>query len=203
MGMDFAGSSERSKLWSFCGSTVWNSGTAYESVLSNFGSSWLSRANFVERLPTEPELKNIAHSAKRVLVLWNDPSQESGDIILSGLTPLIRNKDHAVILHGISDGRFGTMPDYHGDGARMLALGDVWSWRMDLPRIVDFITRNKLQLLSPQRAFKSNIETDIHLFTELENSLGPLFSLSAGWHWFTLNENTMPIFVPRQRNAST
>jgi len=200
-GMNCATSSSRSRLWSFCKSILWNRGPEYQKLVTCLGSLWLSRANFIAGLPTNSELAEIVSTAKRILVFWNDPSPEAGDIVLGGVMPLIQNKDHAVIIHGISDGRFGTTPSYEGDAAGMMILGDIgdiWSRRIDLPRIIDFIVRNNLQLLSPERAFKNKIDTQRQLVGELQNSIGPLFSTSAGWHWFTLNGHAMPMFFPQQ-----
>jgi FkbM family methyltransferase len=197
-GLKCAADRNTDRLWSFCKSTLWNSGPVYEKLVKNLGLDWLGMANFLTRLPINSELEAIVSTAKRVLVFWNDPSRECGDIIFGTLLPLIRDRQHAVIIHGISDGRFGTAPGYDGDGASMLALGDMWSSRTDLPRIVDFTVRNKLQLLSPERAFKSEIKMPRNLVKELEDLIGPLFATSAGWHWLTLNGHTAPIFFPKQ-----
>ena len=194
LGQSYATNSNTSRLWSFCESTLWKSGPVYDRVVDSFGSSWLDRAECFTRLPVNSELNEILDSAKRVLVFWNETGIESATIILGSVMPLIRNKAHVVILHGISDGRFGTMPTYEGDGANMLALGDAWSWRPDLPRILDFTTRNKLELLSPERALKKKIAARLDLLNELERLLGTLFSTSAGWHWFTLNQHEAPAF---------
>jgi FkbM family methyltransferase len=197
-GMNCSADSRKNRFWSFCESTLWNNGPIYEKLLENLGPDWLRKANLVTRLPTQFELEEIVKPAKRVLVFWNDPSREAGDIILSRLMPLIHCKHHAVIVHGISDGRFGTVPGYDGECANMLVLGDLWSARTDLPRIVDFVTRNNAALLSAERAFRKQIDTQGELARELGSLLGPFFSTSAGWHWFTLNGHAAPIFFPQR-----
>lgn len=184
-----------SSFISFCRSAQGDSEAVCGKIWDNWGVEFFNKSRIIVGLPEKHELEQALDGSQRVLVFWNEPSEKAGDIILGQLLPLIRGKEHTIIVHGVSDGRFSTAPSYEERPA-MLALGEVWSERKDLPRIVDFCIRNKIPILSPQRAFHNELESQVALIKEIKESLGSLFSTIAGWHWFTLNGHSLPILFP-------
>lgn len=187
-GMEHSGNSSSCKIWSYCKSDA----EVWENVDNE-------RLKVFKHFPGKEDLARILKEHDRVLVFWADDTVIAGDLILSTILPMLAGREHAVILHAVSDGRFKTIPEYSMNSTDMYVSGNLWSSRNDLPRIVDFIDRNRLQLLSPERAFKRIIESDIQLSTKLKNTLGHLYSISAGWHWFTLNGHATPIMFPYEK----
>ena len=149
------------------------------------------------QLPATADLPQILGDASRILVFSNDPSPEGIRLLLGGLLPALRDREHLVILHGISDGSLSTSPDYT-ERPDVFALQDTWSARKDLPQLLDFIERNQLDLFSASRAYQTAFGLDTTARDRLQTAFGGIFPFQAHWRWFSFNgrHNGRYLFPP-------
>ncbi|MBX3736344.1 MAG: FkbM family methyltransferase [Candidatus Didemnitutus sp.] len=148
-------------------------------------------------LPTEAELRCLLDPPVRVLVLWeNVQLPRLVECVLGCLLPLLEQREHVVVLNSISDGRYTSAIPYDENGRGMLALGNAWSWRTDLPALIDFLERNRLTHFSSDHAIRLVFESDPDLERHAVAVLGPRHSHQAHWGWFSLNEHKGPYFYP-------
>ena len=138
------------------------------------------------RPPTNAELLQAPGTSRRILVFSNDPQSEATQQLLGCVLPAICTREHLVMLHNISDGRFSTAPDY-GERPGIFALQDTWSERPDLPQLLDFIERNQLDFFSAGQAYNLDLGANNDLRRRLRDVLGHDFSFQPHWRWFSFN----------------
>ena len=136
--------------------------------------------------PSPEELRAPLRSARRVLVFSNDPSPEATQLLLCVALPELRVREHLVVVHGISDGHVSVPPTY-AERPGVFALHNTWSSRADLPPLLDFITRNQLDLFSAGRAYRVAFAADEVARTRVRCALGATFPFDAHWAWFSCN----------------
>jgi len=164
-------------FWSFCESDALKN-TNVERLLKK----WYPTVNIIFDYPTTSLIDEIISRAKRILIFWDDTSEDAGNIILGQIMPLMKDKENIVITRNVWDGRDKTLPE-----SSVSVVGTIWSSRKDLIKILDFINRNNLRFYSPERDFKRIVESDSKVEAQLKSHLGSLYIPSAGWHWFTSN----------------
>ena len=138
----------------------------------------------------------------RVLVFWDAHGFDVAECVLGAVLPEIAAKPHLILVHDMSDSRYGNPNMEYGEngiwkgtdftGPR-LKLGFIDSAVEQAIAIFDFSTRNNLPLHSADH--------DLHCLkpeqiVELQGLLGELFSLSAHWCYFDLSEGRMPLTFP-------
>ena len=147
-------------------------------------------------------------SAHRILVFWDAHGFDVAECILGRVLPEIAARRHLVIMHDMSDLRYGYPGNLeygeHGiwkrtgfDGPR-LKLGFLDSAVEQAISIVDFATRNKLPLHTADHELHTAFASDPGRLAELQQLLGEMHSLSGHWLYFSLNEapgaHTFPRF---------
>jgi FkbM family methyltransferase len=177
------------EFWSFCKSNYFRN-TKIESVIEKIYPA----INILFDYPAKSLINEIINRGNRILIFWDDTSEEVGNIILGQIMPLMRDKIHVVITRDLWDGRYKTLPE-----SSVSAVGTIWSSRNDLLKILDYTTRNNLRLYSPERAFKRIVESDSKLEAQLKSDLGSLYMPSAGWHWFTTNGSPVATIMSTTR----
>jgi organic radical activating enzyme len=148
-------------------------------------------------------------SAEKILVFLDDHSFEIAGFVLGKLMPLIAEREHAVLVHDISDARYY--------GPQHLGYGENGLWRTGVQAgesliidnvassveltisLLDFASRNGITLLSGDHSFQSFFNDSPEKSEEMRALLGPeFFSAQAHWRWFSLNETvlekTFPVF---------
>jgi hypothetical protein len=165
-------------------------------------------ATWFEPLTTEKadiltfDFARVLAGANRVLIFWDAHGFEVAECVLGGILPLIATRPHVVIMHDMSDARYAGSDDYQGmglwnglsAGKRRMRLGNIDSAVAQAIAILDFTTRNKLTLDSADHSYHSELTND--QCAEMERLLGEMFSLSAHWFWFSLNERSGPYTFP-------
>jgi len=155
--------------------------------------------------------------AKRVLVFWDAHGFEVAECVLGRLVPLIADRPHAILMHDLSDARYkeGAKEGADEYGPHGLWKGNNWSGpRLRLGHIdsaveqaiavVDFTSRNRLQLMSADHSYHSELKPDPKRMIEMQESLGDLFQLQGHWFYFSLNEHDGPYTFPKlQGTVST
>ncbi len=153
--------------------------------------------------------------ARRVLVLWDAHGFDIADKVLSGIMPILAERDHLVLMHDITDSRYcGFERSYKG--------GSIWRATYDLDEnretrhitigwvntivdqaipTMDFLRRNDAELHS----------ADLQINTALEHGDPTVAALVENgtvarrnhWAFFSLNEAPGPYHFPTpSRRAS-
>ena len=151
--------------------------------------------------------------AKRVLVLWDAHGFEIADFVLGGLLPFLANREHMILVHDISDLRYtGKTLEYQGTelwkGMKWQKYTKKYESRLYLGwidtiveqafAIVDFLTRNKGELLSADDSFHREIGQDQQKADEMRRVVpADLWSTEAHWAYFSLNYLSGPYTFPK------
>lgn len=153
----------------------------------------------------EFDYEKALSGAKRVVLFWDAHGFEIAECVLGAILPILADKQHVVIMHDLSDSRYGSdeLFDY---GEHGLWKGNNWSGpRLKLGFIdsaveqsiaaLDFTTRNHLTLDSADHSFRTELTPQQQ--SEMKDLLGELFDLQGHWFYFSLNERRGPYRFPR------
>lgn len=129
--------------------------------------------------------------AKRVMVFWDAHGFEIASWVLGALLPALEGRSHVILMHDMQDARYsataypaaGIWRGGNSRGTQFYVDGILSSVEQAIT-VVDFANRNRIEVASPEAELRSRFEGAPEE-KEMSNLLGPLFSLSAGWHWFT------------------
>ncbi len=156
------------------------------------------------------DFERVIGDAKRVLVLWDAHGTEVADCILSRLMPHLADREHFVVMHDISDGRYcGNTLSYKG---KPFWRGQEAGWSAETARLkmgwidtvveqtipaLDFLTRNELELGSADHFVKTEISRNAGLLKSLrEHYPEGFFDDINHWAFFTLNDAPGPYNFP-------
>jgi hypothetical protein len=148
--------------------------------------------------------KDLA-GAERIVVFWDAHGFDIAECVLGSILPAIADKEHLVIMHDLSDSRYGSDEQFKY-GEHGLWKGNNWSGpRLKLGIIdsaveqsiaaLDFTTRNHLRLDSADHSFRTELTPQQQ--AEMRSTLGELFDLQGHWFYFSLNERPGPYQFPR------
>jgi hypothetical protein len=150
---------------------------------------------------------SILAGAERVMIFWDAHGFEVAEAVLGRILPRVADKEHFVALHDMSDLRYAGEPDPEGnyalwkgsaDGAGRFCLGGFHSQVPQAISVLDFTYRNRLTFDSADHSIDMTIGADPAKVAEMQELLGEdMFSIAAGWYWFTLNEHPGPYKFPR------
>lgn len=189
---------------------------------SNFMSETLPRLlydNLIDRRWLEPlecwqadicafNYEQVLKDKKRVLVFWDAHGYQVAGCVLGKLLPLIENRQHLVIMHDMSDQRYMSEETksyreqrlWRGnnwDGPRIL-LGNINSSVEQAVSIVDFISRNAIELTSADHSLYMELGIEPEKVNEMSRLLGnDYYSLRGDWFCFSLNNFPGPFTFPR------
>lgn len=146
--------------------------------------------------------------AKRVLLFWDAHGFDVAECVLAHILPLLADRPHLVIMHDLSDVRYGERPAaYVGDGiwkgndwtGPRVRLGPIESNVEQAIAAMDFTSRNSLSLESADHDFHTRLSAAQQ--QEMRELLGPLFDMRADWFYFSLNERSGPYAFPALRRG--
>ena len=140
-------------------------------------------------------------TAERVLVFCGDLDNGYWQYLLGTLLPALQDKEHLVILPGISDVRHSPPLQYGEGGGRYLALGNAISTNVGFVELMDFVSRNQLTLYSADAAFASLLNQDAERYRLIKRELSPSFSEHSDWRWLSLNEQSVSCLFPTTQAA--
>jgi hypothetical protein len=200
------------RVVSLCNSPDWDNDTKLR-VAPIVSAQWFEplEAKVTDILATD--IQALLGDSQRILVLWDAHGYEIAEFMLSYMMPLLRSRQHLVIMHDISDMRYiSVRGDYQGEplwkggnasGPRLI-LGHLNSAVEQAVSILDFTSRNHLTLHSADESLHTEL-TDEQM-SELQQNLGKeLFSKNGHWFWFSLNEkdDSETIYFPNPSSKQT
>ncbi|WML35472.1 hypothetical protein [Clostridium sp. OS1-26] len=154
------------------------------------------------------DYEKLFSNYERVLVFWDAHGYSIAECVLGKILPLLQNKKHHIIMHDLSDNRY--MPKQilsydnnylwrgNNDVGQRVVLGNINSAVEQSVSIVDFVSRNNIDLVSSDHSFHQEIGKDIEKVEEMKKELGnEMFSLNGHWFCFTLNNEEGPFTFPR------
>lgn len=156
------------------------------------------------------DFRQVVGDAKRVLVLWDAHGYEVADCVLSRLMPCIADREHFVVMHDISDGRYcGNPLDYQGkpfwrgqeagwsDETARLRIGWIDTVVEQTLPALDFLTRNNHELGSTDHFVKTEISRSDELLGKLRKGYPEGFFDDVNhWAFFSLNDTEGPYTFP-------
>lgn len=204
--------SAHGRLVSFCLSHTWRTRTA-PLLAPLVEPEWFSRLDIRTGNMLHEDFAAVVGEARRVLVVWDAHGYEIAALVLSHLLPLLSTREHFVILHDISDGRYlgpealryadrelwqGMDWAYSGHQESRLCLGWINTIVEQPIAVMDFMTRNGSALQSADHALHEDLGGDAARRAEMERTLAPEdWSLLAHWAYFSLNGLPGPFTFPR------
>ena len=192
------------RIFSVCLSRDWELETAPR-VRGIVPSGWFEPLEIVRANILDFDFESAVSGAKRVLIFWDAHGFDIAGCVLGKILPLVAEKEHLVIMHDLSDSRYGSEAhlEYgeHGlwkgnnwSGPRV-KLGIIDSAAEQSVAVVDFATRNHLTLDSADHSFHTNLTAAQQ--SEMRSLLGDFFDTQAHWFYFSLNERPGPYKFPR------
>lgn len=185
-------------------------------------TNWAASASAIARvvpsdwfMPQDLLIENVCHTdfatllgdSERVLIVWDAHGFDVAQTLLGTLLPLLENRQHVVIIHDIGDIRYHPHENaYAGYGiwkgeilwpGPTLRLGNVFGAVSEIIPLVDFVTRNALNLFSVEHSTRLVFDGDESKLQRMRAELGDsMFDRASGYHWLTLNESRGPFTFP-------
>ena len=158
----------------------------------------------------ELDFASLIGDARRVLVLWDAHGLVVADCVLSRLLPHLVDREHFVVMHDISDGRYcGNTLDYQGkpfwrgqeagwsDETARLRLGWIDTVVEQTLPALDFLTRNRHELSSADHFVKTEISRNPEMLGQLRKAYPEGFFDDVNhWAFFSLNDTAGPYTFP-------
>jgi hypothetical protein len=195
---------QRTRVLSLCFSDDWERVTAPR-LRTIVTPEWFHPLQALRTDILEFDYAKAIGSAKRVVLFWDAHGFEIAGCVLGAILPLLAARDHLVVMHDLSDSRYGSEEqlEYGGHGlwkgndwsGPRLKLGIIDSAAEQSVAVVDFTTRNHLTLDSADHSFRTELTPGRQ--AEMSRILGDLFDLQGHWFYFSLNEKPGPYQFPR------
>lgn len=170
--------------------------------------NWLEPLDYWHTNILTFDYEKLLEGKKRVVLFWDAHGFEVAGCVLGKILPLLQNKNHIVLMNGISDKRYIKNEELQYNGQKLwrdttakgprLVLGNIISAQAQAVSITDFSSRNGIEILSADHSYYSEIKPYSKHVDEMRHLLGnELFSLQGNWSYFSLNEYPSPITFPR------
>lgn len=195
------------RVVSLCRSPSWSPNPP-PAIASVVPEGWFAPLTTLQGDIRDFDYKSILGGSKRVLLFWDAHGYDIAECVLGGIMPLLVEHEHMVLMHDLSDSRF-LGPEHRAYGenglwrandvtGRMLWLGHICSPFEQAVAILDFATRNNLQLRSGDESVRVEIIGDKPRADEMKKLLGEdLFSHRAQWFYFSMHERLGPYTFPK------
>lgn len=195
-----------SRVVSVCLSEHWNQ--TEQRVRGILPEAWFEPLTVLQADIRDIDYDQVLGGSERVLLFWDAHGFDVAECVLGEILPRVRDLDHLVVMHDLSDARYQSDQgrEYgqrrlwrsHDASDSRLRLGIIDSRVEQAISILDFSSRNGMQLASADDSFHTELSAE--QIKELDQLLGELFSLEGHWFYFSLataaNPLTFPRFVP-------
>lgn len=154
---------------------------------------------------------DILGDHRRVLLLWDAHGFEIAEVVLGEILPRLRERDHLVIMHDITDNRYaGVSRSYDGPlwkGSEWQQRTGSWSARVNIGwmhaiqdqviAIADFSARNDLAIESADHEYTRFFAAHPERADDMRAALGEEFFSTIGqWAYLSLTGKTGPFEFP-------
>jgi len=155
------------------------------------------------------DFKAVLRDKKRVVVFWDAHGFEVAEVVLGYIMPQLREKNHLIIMHDLSDTRYAAESvRYYGEcglwkgkndwSGPKVQIGHIQSSVEQSIAAIDFCSRNRLDLHSSDESYHTEFTGP--QWDELRTILGDEYvSKNGHWFWFTLKEAKVEVTFPRLR----
>jgi hypothetical protein len=200
------------RVVSLCMSADWQDEVA-GAVRKTVEPGWFERLDARRADILIADYARIIGDAKRVLLLWDAHGYDVAEVVLGVILPLLRTRDHFVIMHDISDSRYTATdrsyesipfwkgPEWQersGVWAARTSIGWMNSIQNQIVAIADFATRNAFEIGSADHEYWQFFSAHPGRRAEMLQLLGEsAFTTGAHWAFFSLNGKTGPFVFPR------
>ena len=201
----------RTRVVSLCHSNDWASETLPR-LTGVVPGGWLDRLDARMADILEVDYEDVLRGHERILLLWDAHGFEIAEIVLGRILPLISERPHLVLIHDISDNRYGAVPrSYEGQplwkGSRALAatgrgtsrvnIGWMNSRQDQVIALADFSARNDIEIGSADHEYRQFFDAHPQYAAELRRVVGDrFFSTSAHWAFLSLTGRERPFHFP-------
>lgn len=203
---------EPCEVVSLCISKSWDFHTAprLKKVVKD---EWFKPLRTIKADILEFNFEQVLLNKKRVVVFWDAHGFDIAECVLGSLLPLIKDRDHLVIMHDLSDNRYnGEQLRYYADkglwkGRNNFSGLRVWIENMEsgveqVVAINDFSQRNRITLHSSDESYFTEISDE--QWKKMVETFGfNQVSRNGHWFWFSLNEASMEITFPYFKKRTT
>lgn len=144
---------------------------------------------------------------RRVLLLWDAHGFEIADLVLGEILPRLVDREHLLLLHDISDNRYGRVPRAYegqalwrgqrGPEGRRVNIGLMNSMQDQVIALADFSARNDLEVGSADHEYAQYFDAHPEHADEMARVAGQdFFSRTADWAFLTLAGRQGPFHFP-------
>jgi hypothetical protein len=195
------------RVVSLCFSTTWEDHTLPK-IQPLVPAGWFDPLRIEHADILTFNYEEIFGGAARIMIFWDAHGYDIAECVLGRILPLIQDRPHLVMNHDMSDLRYQPDEFFHdyylwkglSNEPAYFQIGDLVSNVQQAISVTDFLARNNLTFFSADHDLHTQLPSNGTRFLELQSLLGDkLFSLSADWRWFSLNERPGPFVFPKIR----
>ncbi len=199
------------KVVSLCLSDYWST-TSVDRLKAVVHPDWFKNLDVRVADIVTTDYKRIVADHQRVLVLWDAHGFEIAETILGDILPLIADREHLILMHDISDNRYGNLPrSYQGQplwkGSGWQQSTGTWSSRVNIGwmnsiqdqviALADFSARNDIEIGSGDHEYAAYFARYPDRAEEMQRVLGDrFFSAAANWAFLSLSGKEPPFHFP-------
>jgi len=170
---------DRCHVTSLCLTSFWQLETAPR-IGRLRGDAWFAPLTAVRADIRSYDYERLLSGYERVLLFWDAHGYDIAECVLGGILPLLSGKAAYILMHDMSDARYlnPAKMTYGNNGlwrrnnwsGRYVRLGDLFSNVEQAVAVVDFASRNHLELCSITHSLRTELSIDeIHY---LDDALG-------------------------------
>lgn len=198
---------QKCKVISVCGSNAWDQITE-ANLRQSMPESWFDPLTIITREPPESEIESVLAGSTRVLLSWRDPRFAVSKWVINRILPILASQSHLVMVSYIYDERYSDPRVNNYSGGDWWRTGQLSNGTMRLGHfygdaallipLIDFLSRNKIDLYSSDHSLASKLDQLQKL--EMQSILGKgetnIVSQLGYWTYFSLNTGNPPFIFP-------
>ena len=209
---------------SYCLTDVWQQ-TTVPKLASLTDAAWFAPLDAQQTNVFDVDMQAVFGASKRILFLWDAHGWKVAEYMLGVVLPLLRDREHLMMIHDIFDTRYvhhmatqyngagiwaGKAPPPAQEPKERLFAGPISTVYEEALAVLDFSTRNDLTMHGVQHELRTYIEGDEARMQAAVDLLGDIWTdFGTQWWWISLNEKaidaplTFPTFTPPQPVVQT
>ncbi len=201
----------RRNVVSLCRSGEWAS-TVVPRIEQVVDKAWFANVEARQTDILSTDYAEIIGDHERVLLLWDAHGFEIAELVLGEILPRLVDRRHLVLMHDISDNRYGHGQRSYGGqplwkGSEWQRQTGLWQSRLNIGwmnsvqdqvmALADFAARNDLEIESADHVDATFFGAHPEYAGEMRRLIGDeFFSLVAHWAFLSLNGKEGPFHFP-------